>query len=78
MIDYSRDFDIDYFGFKTLEGHLMKINKKIVERPQHGMRVAIGIHGSNLVKVQETYDLMSQKYFTHYPTLFNAGTPTST
>ena len=78
MIDYSRDFDIDYFGFKTLErAYLMKINKKIVERPQHmWMRVAIGIHGSNLVKVQETYDLMSQKYFTHAtPTLFNAGTP---
>ena len=78
MIDYSRDFDIDYFGFKTLErAYLMKINKKIVERPQHmWMRVAIGIHGSNLVKVQETYDLMSQKYFTHAtPSLFNAGTP---
>ena len=77
-INYDRDFDIDYFGFKTLErAYLMRINKVIVERPQHmWMRVAIGIHGSNLDKVKETYDLMSQKYFTHAtPTLFNAGTP---
>lgn len=78
MIDYERDFDIDYFGFKTLErAYLMRINKVIVERPQHmWMRVAIGIHGDNLEKVKETYELMSQKYFTHAtPTLFNAGTP---
>ena len=55
----------------------MKINGKIVERPQHmWMRVAIGIHGSNLEKVKTTYELMSKKYFTHAtPTLFNAGTP---
>lgn len=78
MIDYKRDFIIDYFGFKTLErAYLMRINNVIVERPQHmWMRVAIGIHGDNLQKVKETYDLMSQKYFTHAtPTLFNAGTP---
>jgi ribonucleoside-diphosphate reductase alpha chain len=76
--DFSRDYLIDYFGFKTLErAYLMKINGKIVERPQHmWLRVALGIHGTNFVKAKETYDLMSQKYFTHAtPTLFNAGTP---
>ena len=74
---YSRDYLIDYFGFKTLErAYLMKTNKKIVERPQHmWLRVAIGIHGDNIERVKETYDFMSQKYFTHAtPTLFNAGT----
>ena len=78
FFDYERDFLIDYFGFKTLErAYLMKINGVIVERPQHmWMRVAIGIHGSNLEKVKMTYELMSNKYFTHAtPTLFNAGTP---
>jgi ribonucleotide reductase alpha subunit len=78
MIDYERDYFFDYFGFKTLErAYLMRCNKVIVERPQHLiMRVAITIHGSNLEKVKETYDLMSQKYFIHAtPTLFNAGTP---
>ena len=78
MIDYNRDYLIDYFGFKTLErAYLMRINNIIIERPQHmWMRVAIGIHGSDLVSVKETYDLMSQKYFTHAtPTLYNAGTP---
>jgi len=78
LCDYSRDFLIDYFGFKTLErAYLMKINKQIVERPQHmWLRVALGIHGNNLEKVKNTYELMSQKYFTHAtPTLFNAGTP---
>ena len=78
MFDYNRDFLIDYFGFKTLErAYLMRINSKIIERPQHmWMRVAIGIHGSDFKSVKETYDLMSQKYFTHAtPTLFNAGTP---
>ena len=76
--DFSRDYLIDYFGFKTLErAYLMKIDRKTVERPQHmWLRVALGIHGSNLEKARETYDLMSQKYFTHAtPTLFNAGTP---
>ena len=78
MIDYERDYLIDYFGLKTLErAYLMKVNKVSVERPQHmWLRVSIGIHGQDLVKVKETYDLMSQKYFTHAtPTLFNAGTP---
>ena len=78
MIDYERDYDIDYFGFKTLErAYLMRVNKVVVERPQHmWMRVSIGIHGDDMEAVKETYDLMSQKYFTHAtPTLFNAGTP---
>lgn len=78
MIEDSRDYLIDYFGFKTLErAYLLKINKKIVERPQHmWMRVAIGIHGNDFEKVKQSYDAMSQKYFTHAtPTLFNAGTP---
>jgi ribonucleoside-diphosphate reductase alpha subunit len=78
VCDYSRDFLIDYFGFKTLDrAYLMKINGKTVERPQHmWLRVAIGIHGDDLESVFETYDLMSQKFFTHAtPTLFNAGTP---
>jgi len=78
LIDYERDFLIDYFGFKTLErAYLMKINQKTVERPQHmWLRVAIGIHGENFSRVEETYRYMSMKYFTHAtPTLFNAGTP---
>jgi ribonucleotide reductase alpha subunit len=78
MIDYNRDYLIDYFGFKTLErAYLFKVNDVVVERPQHmWLRVAIGIHGDNMASVKETYDLMSQKYFTHAtPTLFNAGTP---
>jgi ribonucleoside-diphosphate reductase alpha chain len=87
MIDYERDYLIDYFGFKTLErSYLFKVGKDIVERPQHmWMRVAIGIHGYTdnsytkekaLQLVKETYDLMSLKYFTHAtPTLFNSGTP---
>jgi len=77
MLDFSRDYLIDYFGFKTLErAYLLKCDDEIVERPQHmWMRVAICIHGMNMDKVKETYDLMSQKYFTHAtPTLFNAGT----
>jgi len=77
MIDVSRDFLIDYFGFKTLErSYLMRTNGATVERPQYmWLRVSIGIHGSDLDKVRTTYDLMSQKYFTHAtPTLFNAGT----
>lgn len=77
-IDYSRDYYIDYFGFKTLErAYLMRVNKVIVERPQHlWMRVAIGIHGSDMPSVKETYNLMSKLFFTHAtPTLFNAGTP---
>lgn len=75
---YNRDFNYDYFGFKTLErSYLLKINGKIVERPQHMlMRVSIGIHLDDLDSVMETYELMSKKFFTHAtPTLFNAGTP---
>ncbi len=75
-IDYKRDYLIDYFGYKTLEkSYLHKINGEIIERPQHmWMRVAIEIHGKQLDKIKETYDLMSNKYFTHAtPTLFNAG-----
>jgi ribonucleotide reductase alpha subunit len=83
MIVHDRDYLIDYFGFKTLErAYLFRVGNKIVERPQHmWMRVAIGIHGNEKNKmaldlIRETYDLMSQKYFTHAtPTLFNAGTP---
>ena len=78
MIDHSRDYLIDFFGFKTLErAYLFKIGNAIVERIQHmWMRVSIGIHGADLRAVKETYDLMSQKYFIHAtPTLFNAGTP---
>lgn len=75
---YNRDFNYDYFGFKTLErSYLLKINGKIVERPQHMlMRVSVGIHLDDLESVIETYELMSKKFFTHAtPTLFNAGTP---
>jgi ribonucleoside-diphosphate reductase alpha subunit len=76
MIDYSRDFKFDYFGFKTLEkGYLLKQNGKIIERPQHmWMRVAIQIHGKDLDAVKETYDALSLGYFIHAtPTLFNSG-----
>jgi len=77
-IIYTRDFNYDYFGFKTLErSYLLRINGKIVERPQHMlMRVSVGIHLNDLDAVIETYELMSKKFFTHAtPTLFNAGTP---
>ena len=77
-IDYNRDYLIDYFGFKTLErAYLIKKDGKIVERPQHmWMRVSLGIHGDDFKDALETYDYMSQKYFTHAsPTLFNSGTP---
>lgn len=75
---YDRDFSYDYFGYKTLErSYLMKIDGKTVERPQHLiMRVAVGIHGEDIPAAIETYNLMSEKWFTHAtPTLFNAGTP---
>jgi ribonucleoside-diphosphate reductase alpha subunit len=78
LCNYDRDYLIDYFGFKTLErAYLMRIDNKSVERPQHmWLRVAVGIHGDNYSKIVETYEYMSQKYFTHAtPTLFNAGTP---
>ena len=77
-IDFKRDYVFDYFGFKTLEKtYLMRINGKVVERPQHmWMRVSLGIHGKDVESALRTYDLMSQKFFTHAtPTLFNAGTP---
>src|SRR6187399_882661 len=74
----DRDFAYDYFGFKTLErSYLMKIDSKVIERPQHLlMRVAVGIHGEDIPAAIETYNLLSEKWFTHAtPTLFNAGTP---
>jgi ribonucleoside-diphosphate reductase alpha chain len=77
-IIYDRDFGFDYFGFKTLEkSYLLRINGKIAERPQHlYMRVAIGIHKDDLEQAIKTYNLMSERWFTHAtPTLFNAGTP---
>jgi ribonucleotide reductase alpha subunit len=87
MIQHNRDYLIDYFGFKTLErAYLFRLNNKVVERIQHmWLRVSIGIHVNNssnnnknelLDIIEESYHLMSQKYFTHAtPTLFNAGTP---
>ncbi|GAL87290.1 ribonucleoside diphosphate reductase subunit alpha [Sporocytophaga myxococcoides] len=77
-IIYDRDYNYDYFGFKTLEkSYLLKLDGKIVERPQHMlMRVAIGIHTNDIDAAIETYNLLSEKWFTHAtPTLFNAGTP---
>ena len=77
-IIYDRDFSYDYFGFKTLErSYLMKIDGKVIERPQHMlMRVAVGIHMEDIEEVVKTYNLLSEKWFTHAtPTLFNAGTP---
>ncbi|MBK8955586.1 MAG: ribonucleoside-diphosphate reductase subunit alpha [Saprospiraceae bacterium] len=77
-IIYDRDYDFDYFGFKTLErSYLLKAEQKVVERPQHLlMRTAVGIHSNDLDAAIETYHLMSEKWFIHAtPTLFNAGTP---
>jgi len=77
-IVYDRDYNYDFFGIKTLErAYLLKINGKIAERPQHMlMRVSVGIHQEDLAKAIETYNLMSEKVFTHAsPTMFNAGTP---
>jgi len=77
-ISHYRDFEYQYFGFKTLErSYLMKMNGRIAERPQHMlMRVAIGIHGHDIPRALETYELMSNRFFTHAsPTMFNAGTP---
>ena len=76
-IAYSRDFEFDYFGFKTLErSYLLKVDGKIVERPQHlFMRVALGVQNGNIEEALKTYHLMSEGWFTHAsPTLFNAGT----
>ena len=77
-IDYTRDYNYDYFGLRTLEkSYLLKINGVIAERPQDMlMRVSLGIHGSDLLNAFKTYDMMSKKQFTHAtPTLFNSGTP---
>lgn len=77
-IIYDRDYNFDYFGFKTLErSYLIRTNGKVTERPQHlFMRVAIGIHKEDIAAAIETYNLMSEKWFIHAtPTLFNAGTP---
>jgi len=77
-IIYDRDYNYDYFGYKTLErSYLLRLDGKIVERPQHMlMRVAIGIHKNDIEQAIQTYNLMSEKWFTHAtPTLFNAGSP---
>lgn len=77
-IIYDRDYNFDYFGFKTLEkSYLLKIDGKTAERPQHMyMRVSIGIHKNDIQSAIETYNLLSEGWFTHAtPTLFNAGTP---
>lgn len=77
ILNYDRDYEIDYFGYKTLErAYLMRHDKVILERIQHmWLRVAIQIHGNNLDKVKETYENLSQKNFIHAtPTLFNSGT----
>src|ERR1700758_4287889 len=77
-IIYDRDYAFDFFGFKTLEkSYLLKINGRIAERPQHMyMRVALGIHKEDVESAIKTYNLMSERWFTHAtPTLFNAGTP---
>ncbi|XP_078179687.1 ribonucleoside-diphosphate reductase large subunit [Carex rostrata] len=77
-IIYDRDFDYDFFGFKTLErSYLLKVSGKVVERPQHMlMRVSVGIHKDDIESAIKTYHLMSQRWFTHAsPTLFNSGTP---
>ena len=76
-IDYSYDFNYDFFGIKTLErGYLLKTDGKTTERPQHMlMRVAVGIWGDNITEILNSYKLMREGYFTHAtPTLFNAGT----
>jgi ribonucleoside-diphosphate reductase alpha chain len=77
-IDLNRDFDFDYFGFKTLErSYLLKIGKKIVERPQYTyMRVAVGISNFDIKETLRIYNDLSTHFYTHAtPTLFNAGTP---
>ncbi|KAF6036538.1 RRM1 [Bugula neritina] len=76
-IIYDRDFGYNYFGFKTLErSYLLRVDGKVAERPQHMlMRVSVGIHGDDIDSAIETYNLLSEKWFTHAsPTLFNAGT----
>ena len=78
QIIYDRDFNYDFFGFKTLErSYLLKLDGKIAERPQQMlMRVAVGIHKEDLESAVATYNMMSEGWFTHAtPTLFNSGTP---
>ena len=78
VVVHERDYDFDYFGFKTLErSYLMRLDNFIVERPQYMfLRAAFGIHKDNIKSALETYELMSQKWFIHAtPTLFNSGTP---
>ena len=77
-VDYTHDFYYTYLGFRTLEqSYLLRLNGKVVERPSHMlMRVAVGIHGNDIDRAIETYNLMTRGYFTHAtPTLLNAGTP---
>ena len=77
-IIYDRDFEFDYFGYKTLErSYLMRMDGAVVERPQQMlMRVAVGIHQEDIESAIQTYQLMSEKWFIHAtPTLFNSGTP---
>jgi ribonucleoside-diphosphate reductase alpha chain len=77
-IIYDRDFQYDYFGFKTLErGYLLRLNGRVAERPQHMlMRVAVGIHKHDIESAIATYNSLSEGWYTHAtPTLFNAGTP---
>ena len=77
-IIFDRDYDFDYFGFKTMEkSYLLKMEGHVVERPQHMlMRASVGIHGHDIEAAIQTYNLMSEKWFIHAtPTLFNAGTP---
>lgn len=77
IMDYSRDYSLGFFSIKTLEkSYLLKVNGRIVERPQHlFLRVALGIHGNDFESVKHTYDMLSNKYFTHAtPTLYNSGT----
>jgi len=77
MINHKNDFQLDYFGFKTLErAYLLKIGERVLETPQFMfMRVAVGIHENDLEEIEKTYYYMSNLYFTHAtPTLFNAGT----
>lgn len=76
-IVHSRDHNFDYFGFKTLEkSYLLKMNGKVAERPQYMyMRTAIQVCGENIQDIIETYNMLSEGYYTHAtPTLFNSGT----
>ena len=77
VIDYDKDYNFDYFGFKTLErAYLLKIGKKVIERPQHMiMRVSLAIHKDDIKDAIKSYKIMCEGFFTHAtPTLFNMGT----